>query len=121
MTLIPNTYDKKRLAQQILDLGCDNVLLKGGHEETANSNDLFLSHKLTKVLSTPRINSKNTHGTGCTLSAAIASFIAQGFSSLEACEKAKAYLYQAILSAKDKQIGQGHGPVNHFHHLWRYL
>jgi hydroxymethylpyrimidine/phosphomethylpyrimidine kinase len=80
-----------------------------------------LSHDLLEILSVPRIKSQNTHGTGCTLSAAIASFIAQGFSTFDACKQAKAYLYEAILYSKDENIGKGHGPVHHFHHLWKYL
>ena len=84
-------------------------------------NDLYLSHDLVELLSAPRINSQNTHGTGCTLSAAITSFMAQGFSTLAACKKAKTYLYEAILYSKDQKIGKGHGPVHHFYNLWKYL
>jgi hydroxymethylpyrimidine/phosphomethylpyrimidine kinase len=103
-------------------LGCGAVLLKGGHEATATSDDLFLSYDTEEILSEPRINSHNTHGMGCTLSASIASFIAQGFStSIDACKKAKAYLYDAILHSKYESVGKGHGPVYHFHHLWKYL
>jgi len=120
-TLAPGNYDKKILARKLLDLGCGAVLLKGGHEGSANSDDLYLSHDFSEILSTPRIKSQNTHGTGCTLSAAIASFIAQGFSTFDACTKAKTYLYEAILYSKDENIGKGHGPVHHFYHLWKYL
>lgn len=120
-TLVPRDYDKKILAQKLLDLGCGAVLLKGGHEESCNSDDLFLSHKFSEMLSAPRINSHNTHGTGCTLSAAIASFIAQGLSTLAACRKAKSYLYDAMIHSKDESVGKGRGPVHHFHHLWKYL
>jgi hydroxymethylpyrimidine/phosphomethylpyrimidine kinase len=120
-TLVPGNYEKKMLAKKILALGCKAVLLKGGHEESCTSDDLFLSHTAEEVLSAPRINSKNLHGTGCTLSAAIASFIAQGFSNLDACKKAKSYLYDAILHSKDESVGKGQGPVHHFHHLWKYL
>jgi hydroxymethylpyrimidine/phosphomethylpyrimidine kinase len=117
-TLVPGNYDKNILAQKLLDLGCRAVLLKGGHADSCTADDLFLSRKFSQILSAPRINSKNTHGTGCTLSAAIASFIAQGFSTLDACNKAKAYLYDAILHSKDESPGKGRGPVHHFHHLW---
>ena len=95
--------------------------MKGGHEDSISSDDVFLSHDLTETLSVPRIKSKNTHGTGCTLSAAMASFIAQGFSTLDACRKANLYLYDAMLHSKDESIGKGYGPVHHFHHLWKYL
>ncbi len=119
--LVSGSYEKKILAKKLLDLGCEAVLLKGGHEESNSSDDLFLSSAAQEVLSAPRINSKNTHGTGCTLSAAIASFMAQGISTLDACIKAKAYLHHAILHSKDKSLGRGNGPVHHFHHLWKYL
>lgn len=120
-TLVPGNYDKKILARKLLNLGCRAVLLKGGHEDGATADDLFVSHDIVNTLSAPRINSKNTHGTGCTLSAGIASFIAQGFSTLDACTKAKAYLYGAMLHSKDSNVGKGHGPVHHFYHLWKYL
>jgi hydroxymethylpyrimidine/phosphomethylpyrimidine kinase len=55
------------------------------------------------------------------LSAAIASFIAQGLSTLAACRKAKSYLYDAMIHSKDESVGKGRGPVHHFHHLWKYL
>jgi hydroxymethylpyrimidine/phosphomethylpyrimidine kinase len=119
--LISGNYEKKILAQKLLDLGCKAVLLKGGHENFAMSDDLFISHQENELLSSRRIVSKNTHGTGCTLSAAITSFIAQGYSYLEACRKAKAYLFDAMLYSKDASIGKGHAPVHHFHHLWKYL
>ena len=120
-TLVPGDYDKKTLASKLLNLGCESVLLKGGHEGGRTSDDVFLSHDMEETLSAPRINSKNTHGTGCTLSAAIASFLAQGFSTLDACIKAKSYLHGAMLHSKDEPLGKGHGPVHHFYHLWKYL
>lgn len=119
--LIPGEYEKKILAQKLLDLGCKAVLLKGGHENSATADDLFMSHQESELLSSVRIDSKNTHGTGCTLSAAITSFIAQGYTHLEACIKAKAYLFDAISYSKDESVGKGQGPVHHFHHLWKYL
>jgi hydroxymethylpyrimidine/phosphomethylpyrimidine kinase len=119
MSLISGSHDKKILAQQLLDLGCKAVLLKGGHDNSAMSDDLFLSAQEEELLSAPRIDSKNTHGTGCTLSAAITSYAAQGFSLLEACRKAKTYLSAAIYAAKDESLGKGQGPVHHFHNLWK--
>ncbi len=119
--LVAGNYEKNVMAKKLLDLGCGAVLLKGGHEESICSDDLFLSRTDEEVLSTPRINSKNTHGTGCTLSAAIASFMAQGISTLDASKKAKTYLHDAIVHSKDESLGKGYGPVHHFHHLWKYL
>ncbi len=120
-TLVPGYDHKKILAEKLLESGCGAVLLKGGHEDSDRADDLFLSKDTEEILSTPRIHSKNTHGTGCTLSAAIASYIAQGHSTLAACQKAKSYLYDAILHGKDEALGKGQGPVHHFHHLWNYL
>lgn len=116
--LVLSNGGKYLLGKKLLDLGPEAVLLKGGHEHSATSDDLFFSHQEQAVLSTQRINSHNTHGTGCTLSAAIASFISQKNTYLNACKKAKQYLSQAILASKDTSVGKGHGPVNHFYKLW---
>ena len=115
--LTPGILEKNELAQNLLNLGCAAVLLKGGHDNSANCDDLFVSKTEKELLSSPRIKSKNTHGTGCTLSSAIASFIAQGFSVLKACKKSKEYLFNAIFYAKDQKIGKGSGPVDHFYSL----
>ncbi len=120
-TLLPNHEDKIGLAHGLLDLGCRAVLLKGGHEVSLSADDLYMTHHMSEMLTAPRIISNNTHGTGCTLSAAITSYLAQGFSPLEACKKAKTYLYNAMRHSQHHRIGKGHGPVHHFYHLWQYL
>jgi hydroxymethylpyrimidine/phosphomethylpyrimidine kinase len=107
------------LAEQLLELGSSAVLLKGGHLTANHSNDLFLNkegelHWFTSL----RIVSKNTHGTGCTLSAAIASGLAHGLDLLSACQIAKNYIFRAIDAAKAEEIGKGNGPLHHFYHLW---
>ena len=107
------------LACKLIKMGAKAVLLKGGHQHEHHSNDLFMDNQgQTITLEAQRINSNNTHGTGCTLSAAIAAFLAQGMSLVTACELAKKYLFQAILHGKNHSIGMGHGPVHHFFHLW---
>ncbi|KTD27067.1 MULTISPECIES: bifunctional hydroxymethylpyrimidine kinase/phosphomethylpyrimidine kinase [Legionella] len=107
------------MAQHLLEFGTEYVLLKGGHAKDLDSNDLLLSKQGEKYwLGSPRIDSKNTHGTGCTLSAAIASCLALGFDMLSACQMAKSYIFQAIDAAKNEKIGKGFGPVHHFYHLW---
>ena len=121
--LIENHSTPKELAKRLLKLGSNAVLLKGGHaSDNMNSNDLFLdtSGKF-EWLKGKRVNSKNTHGTGCTLSSAIASFLARGISLLDACKYAKRYLYGAILAASKDSVGLGKGPVHHFYHLLPYL
>lgn len=118
-TLVPGVIELENLAGELLRLGPQAVLLKGGHaEESGESNDLFITTQQQIWLKSKRIQSKNTHGTGCTLSAAICAFLAKGFTLLEACEQAKHYLYHAMLASKDNSVGLGHGPVHHFYDIW---
>lgn len=105
-------------AGRLLAIGAKAVLLKGGHFETDTADDLFLSPNDKKWYSAKRVQTKNTHGTGCTLSAAIAAGLAKGMSMPMAIDDAKHYLSQAIAQADQLTIGQGPGPVNHFHAYW---
>lgn len=109
------------LARKLLDrLAPDAwVYLKGGHLTEAESPDLLLSRETSITFEAPRIATKNTHGTGCTLSAAIAAQLGRGESVPEAVRKAKAYVYEAIAHADELSVGHGHGPTNHFAALWR--
>lgn len=95
------------------------VYLKGGHLTESESPDLLLSRETSLTFEAPRISTKNTHGTGCTLSAAIAAQLGRGESLPEAVRKAKAYVYEAIAHADELGVGHGHGPTNHFATLWR--
>lgn len=96
-------------------LGAKAVLLKGGHlEKDQNSNDLLIEQESSELLSAKRVATKNTHGTGCTLSSAIASYLAQGNRLHKAVYLGKQYISQAIAHADQLDVGQGHGPVNHF-------
>lgn len=96
-------------------LGAKAVLLKGGHlKKTDKSSDLLIEQNSSEVLSAKRIETKNTHGTGCTLSSAIASYLAQGHRLHKAVYLGKQYISQAISHADQLKVGQGHGPVNHF-------
>ncbi|REG86838.1 bifunctional hydroxymethylpyrimidine kinase/phosphomethylpyrimidine kinase [Marinomonas pollencensis] len=107
--------DMLAMTSALRALGASSVLLKGGHlENQAESLDLLISANTVIRLCAPRINTKNTHGTGCTLSSAIASYLAQGKSLEDAVSLAKNYISQAITQADELAIGQGHGPVNHF-------
>lgn len=96
-----------------------SVLLKGGHLKSVDSPDIFYDYPQQQIhcFSTPRINTQNTHGTGCTLSSAIASYLAQGEDLYHAIVKAKHYLSQAIVAAKNLKLGRGNGPVHHFYFL----
>ena len=106
---------QEEIAHKILLLGCKSVLVKGGHYNTEDASDLFLQDDKVELFSTKRINTKNTHGTGCTLSAAITSSIAQGYSLSNSVKYAKKYLTNALLSASKKSVGHGAGPTDH---LW---
>ncbi len=101
----------------LLALGPQWVLMKGGHAEGATCTDLLLGPQPV-TLTAPRIDTRNTHGTGCTLSAAIAAGLAQGATVPEAVRQAHAYLHAAIAAADRLAVGSGHGPVHHFHALW---
>jgi hydroxymethylpyrimidine/phosphomethylpyrimidine kinase len=110
------------VAYKLICLGAKAVLLKGGHLEGEDACDLYLSRDDQKIwLEAPKIRTCNTHGTGCTLSAAIASGLALGLDLVESCRIAKRYLSQAIAAAQCLQIGMGAGPVHHFYHLWPTL
>ncbi len=101
--------------QRLLTLGCPNVLIKGGHGEGADSTDYLVSAGGTVVLSLPRFRTKNTHGTGCSLSSAIAAGLAKGESLESAVRAAKTYVNVAISQADRLGVGKGHGPIHHFH------
>jgi len=114
--LAGNITDPELLAEKILTLGPHAVLLKGGHNSGPSSDDLYLDQQGTRQwLTALRIKTNNTHGTGCTLSSAIAALLAQDCSLLDACKLAKEYVFNAILAAKDNSVGFGHGPVHHFY------
>ncbi|MDF1750149.1 MAG: bifunctional hydroxymethylpyrimidine kinase/phosphomethylpyrimidine kinase [Alphaproteobacteria bacterium] len=105
-------------AERLLALGPKAVLLKGGHMAGQDSADLLLTGEGSVWLPGRRIETQNTHGTGCTLSSAIAAHLALGQTVEEAAKSAKAYISNAILAADRLQIGKGHGPVHHFHAQW---
>ena len=105
--------------QALLRLGPKAVLMKGGHLEGDESPDLLVSETGNLWLESQRINTKNTHGTGCTLSAAITAELAKGQPLEDAVKNAKSYLLGAIKAADSLQIGSGHGPTHHFHQLWK--
>lgn len=97
-----------------------SVLLKGGHLDSDDLTDLFWNAETGQVLElkSKRICTVNTHGTGCTLSSALAAFLAKGLELNEAVGQAKAFIDQAITAGSRYRIGQGHGPVHHFFGFW---
>ncbi len=111
--------DMLLISQKLLEFGPQYILLKGGHLTSSTANDLLVGQDGTcHWYESQRINSKNTHGTGCTLSAAITACLAQKIEIQKACAIGKNYLFHAIQSAKEESVGLGYGPVNHFYHLW---
>jgi len=107
--------DMKIAGQRIRALGCKNILLKGGHLETETISSLWYTDKNKfKTYESLKIQTQNTHGSGCTLSSAIASFIARGESLDEAVMLAQNYVSEAIYHGHDVEIGKGNGPLNHF-------
>ncbi|MBZ9651904.1 bifunctional hydroxymethylpyrimidine kinase/phosphomethylpyrimidine kinase [Psychroflexus montanilacus] len=114
---IENTTEFSEYAKALAEKFQVSVLLKAGHLEGEHSTDILFnikSKQLTK-LSSPRIDTKNTHGTGCSLSSALGSYLAQGFSLEEAAQKAKAFIHQAIKAGSTYRLGGGSGPIHHFY------
>ncbi|WP_071795363.1 bifunctional hydroxymethylpyrimidine kinase/phosphomethylpyrimidine kinase [Natronohydrobacter thiooxidans] len=109
-----------RQGQALRAMGAQAVLMKGGHAAGAECVDLLVTQAGVTRLPAPRQNTRNTHGTGCTLSAAIAAGLAQGRALPEAVTRAHAYLQAAIAAADQLTVGSGHGPVHHFHKVWRH-
>ena len=116
---IQKETDYAEIAQSILSMGCQAVLIKGGHALKNNSaiDRLFINVGTGKVetheFSHSRVETNNTHGTGCTLSSAIAFYLACGLPLTDAVDQGIDYLHEALFHAKDIQFGHGHGPVNH--------
>ncbi len=113
---IHSLEDMEQAARAIHKMGPKYVLLKGGHREE-DATDIFFDGETCRHLSTPRIATTNTHGTGCTLSAAIAANLARGYLDQEAVTRAKEYIHTAI--DHSFAIGKGVGPVHHFYNLYK--
>jgi hydroxymethylpyrimidine/phosphomethylpyrimidine kinase len=105
-------------AKRIFALGAQAVLLKGGHGTGPESVDLLVDASGVQRLASKRIDTVNTHGTGCTLSSAIAAGLAKGLPLKDAVFAAKDYVSAAIAASDQLAIGRGHGPVHHFHAIW---
>lgn len=106
--------DMRRAARAILDLGPKAVVVKGGHLVAGDESvDIFFDGKEFSELPAARIESKNTHGTGCSFSSAIAAALALGLPLGEAVRSAKSYVTRIIAASVDLGIGHGHGPMNH--------
>lgn len=109
---IKNSIDIERAAQQILQMGVQCVVIKGGHLDEAQATDRVYTRQQSFTVTTPRVQTKDTHGTGCTFSAALTANIAKGLPLHESIIEAKKFIHLAI--SRPLHIGNGHGPTNHF-------
>ena len=108
---IKSIFDMKDAAKILLDLGAKNVLIKGGHLGSRTLRDVFLNKKEIVIFTNKKINTKNTHGTGCTLSSAIATYYGCGKTLKKSCELGIRYVNNAIKTRPN--FGEGNGPINH--------
>ena len=114
-TKIKNIKDMIFAANSLIKLGAKNVLIKGGHLNSKFTEDVFLNRKELKIFKNKRHKTKNTHGTGCTLSSAIATFLSCGKPLKKSCELGTKYVNKAIGS--NIKFGKGHGPINHLNSI----
>jgi len=117
---IQSSDDMQHAARELARYGSRSVLIKGGHLDEEDSSDLlFISvEERFIVFKGERIDTRNNHGTGCTFSSAIASFLAKGLPLEESVKLAKEYITGALRAGADYEIGDGHGPVHHFYRTW---
>ena len=112
---IDTTQDMIKAGKILISLGAKNVLIKGGHLKSKKMNDILINKKMIKVFNSKKHNSKNTHGTGCTLSSSIATYLSCGKDLIKSCELGIKYVNQAIKSKLN--LGKGNGPINHLHSI----
>ena len=114
-TKINSTNDMIKAGKILISLGAQNVLIKGGHLKSKHMNDILLNKKIIKVFRSKKHNSNNTHGTGCTLSSAIATYLSCGKDLIKSCELGIKYVNEAIKS--NLNLGKGNGPINHLNSI----
>ena len=112
---IDTTQDMIKAGKILISLGAKNVLIKGGHLKSKKMNDILINKKMIKVFNSKKYNSKNTHGTGCTLSSSIATYLSCGKDLIKSCELGIKYVNEAIKSKLN--LGKGNGPINHLNSI----
>ena len=110
-TIITSKEDMIFAAHKLIEIGANNVLIKGGHLPSNTVQDIFVSKSDIKIFNSKRYNTQNTHGTGCTLSSAITTFLSCGKPIKKSCELAIKYVNSAVRT--NPNFGKGHGPINH--------
>ena len=119
---ISTVHAMEEVADEILSLGCNAALLKGGHlQSDILTSILIQKNQAAQYFESKRVQTKNTHGSGCSLSSAIASFLARGYHLEQSTENALMYINSAIKGSKDLVIGKGNGPLNHFFNPQRLI
>ena len=114
-TKINSLNDMIKAGQLLINFGANNVLIKGGHLKSNEINDILLNKKIIKIFKNKKYKSKNTHGTGCTLSSAIATNLSCGKDLIKSCEQGIKYVNEAIKS--NLNYGKGNGPINHLNSI----
>ena len=114
-TKINSLKDMIKAGQLLINLGAKNVLIKGGHLKSNEINDILLNKKIIKIFKNKKYKFKNTHGTGCTLSSAIATNLSCGKDLIKSCEQGIKYVNEAIKS--NLNYGKGNGPINHLNSI----
>ncbi len=112
---INSTKEMIAAGKTLISLGAKNVLIKGGHLNSKKMNDILINKKIIKVFYSKKYNSKNTHGTGCTLSSSIATYLSCGKDLIKSCELGIKYVNEAIKS--NLKLGKGNGPINHLNSI----
>ncbi|TCM58229.1 hydroxymethylpyrimidine kinase /phosphomethylpyrimidine kinase [Rhizobium sp. PP-F2F-G48] len=121
LTGMPIAQDRAGMTKQaeaIVKAGARTVLIKGGHGDGPDSTDLLFDGESVRTFAAPRIATRNDHGTGCTLAAAITAHLARGYAVVEAISLSKTFLHQALEAGRGLSIGKGRGPVHHFYRWW---
>ena len=112
---IDSTHEMIQAGKILISLGAKNVLIKGGHLKSKKINDILVNKNMIKVFNSKKYNSKNTHGTGCTLSSSIATYLSCGKDLIKSCELGIKYVNEAIKSKLN--LGKGNGPINHLNSI----
>ena len=112
---IKSTQDMIKAGKILIQMGAKNVLIKGGHLKSKQINDILLNKKIIRIYKSKKYDSKNTHGTGCTLSSAIATYLSCGKDLIKSCELGIKYVNDAIRS--NLNLGKGNGPINHLNSI----